>query len=1512
MVFRPLSEYLQVANFAANQLKGRSTTHGLHALDSSPRTYESQCSLACNATMKRRRARLEDFTVGWICALHIELTAAREALDEEYERLDDVAHCTLGRIGQHNVAVACLPEGHLGTSSAAAVADHMQNVFPALRYGLMVGIAGGVPSKSVDIRLGDVVISCPQGRYGGVVQYDFGKTGPGGQHFPNGSLNSPNRVLLQAVANMRSYINAGRTNVESYLSTLDHRGLFPRPGPETEKLFDPSYDHVLGDTCDSCLEDRVVDRSPRPSQEIVIHYGTIASGNQVVKDALTRDRLSAQHGGVLCFEMEAAGLMNIFPCLVIRGICDYSDSHKNKNWQPFAAAAAAACAKAVLSYVPTVPRNLDDDPDARGPFPTYPAPRDEPVTFEANEFTHSTTHRQSIAENGLGSLSLYTKSSLTEAKRRDYHDSLRFGQIDARHATIQDAQAETCLWLLGQPEYQDWLDLSKLTEHHGFFWIKGNPGTGKSTIMKFALAHMKSKMAGQNAMERTGNNETIVIKFFFNARGEELEKSVLGMYRSLLFQLLERAPDLQHVFSLLPPEHSNGQTTYQSDVEPLQSLYGDQTTYQSDVETLQSLFGHAVQRLGQRSLICFIDALDECHEDGMREMIEFFEHLGDLAASSTLNLRTCLSSRHYPHVTIQHGLCLVLEDQTGHNDDISKYVDSKMNKLRSKKLDGVKREICERSSGIFLWVVLVVRILKKDYDAGQIQALKKRLKEIPDGLDRLFDDVLTRDTQNIKRLILCLQWVLFTARPLKPIELFYAVMAGTEEPESIAQLGVDDTEDEILENFVLDSSKGLAALTKGEAKTVQFIHESVRDYLLKTRLQRHRVDLSSNFPGISHETLKTCCHTYIAIVRPEDPGSRIPPGFPDSATWREKNAAPFLQCAVRNILFHADAAAEHGVNQERFLDAFPYKWWVKVRDSLEKRYSSERYRSGVSPLYIFANESLPSLISSEVRKVSFIDIKGGYYDYPLNAAIANRSRKTLEALLVAGDNSLPSGDSATENALYVTPQGREAAISGVLKAMVPSGETLLLFAVHCYQIDLLKILLQTHKVDVEPRDAQGRTALSVAATLGWAEVVKLLLWTGKVDINSVDVFGHTPLAWAARNGHAAVVSLLLDTDKVSIEFLALRGQTPLSLAAERGHAAVVSLLLDTGKVDIESPDLFGRTTLSLAAQYGYAAVVSLLLDTGKVDIESPNLSGQTPLSLAAEKGYAAVVSLLLDTDKVNIESRCQLGQTPLSLAAENGHATVVSLLLDTGKVDVESPSLSGQTPLLLAVEKGHTTVVSLLLDTDKVDVESPNLSGQTPLSLAAEKGYLAVVSLLLDTGKVDIESPTPWGQTPLSLAIGGRHQAVVKLLIQTKKLDIESSDWRGLTPICWALFSHLGAVVELLFSAWMVCAMSKGRTLNVKRLGLHNEDDYGRTPLQFTLDYDDAVKVAKFLESRDEVCLQVTTHSHAIAENETPTPWNFEELMESLVAASECNLNTENEESSCVLRKASDVMPMAM
>jgi nucleoside phosphorylase len=306
--------------------------------------------------MTQHALRAQDYTVGWVCALPIELAAATEMLDEQHQNLpqggNDTNLYTLGRIGQHNVVIACLPAGQMGTNSAATVASQMRLRFVSIRFGLMVGIGGGVPSAESDVRLGDVVISQPHMQHGGVVQYDFGKTGASGHLTRTGFLNAPPTILLNAVSKLRADHLRRKSNLLVYLSAFSHLPDFAYNNAGPDVLFQPTYNHIGGPTCDRCSKDKLVQRTSRESQEVVVHYGTIASGNQVMKDGLARDMLSRELGGVLCFEMEAAGLMNSFPSIVIRGICDYADSHKNKKWQHYAAAVAAACAKEVLSTIP--------------------------------------------------------------------------------------------------------------------------------------------------------------------------------------------------------------------------------------------------------------------------------------------------------------------------------------------------------------------------------------------------------------------------------------------------------------------------------------------------------------------------------------------------------------------------------------------------------------------------------------------------------------------------------------------------------------------------------------------------------------------------------------------------------------------------------------------------------------------------------------------------------------------------------------------------------------------------------------------------------------------------------------------------------------------------------------------------------------------------------------------------------------------------------------------------------
>jgi nucleoside phosphorylase len=333
-----------------------------------------------------------DYNVGWVCALPKEQTAATAMLDQTYADLpkppNDHNTYTLGSIGNHKVVVACLPKGKYGTNSAATIATRMVSTFPSIKVGLMVGIGGGIPPK---VRLGDVVVSTPVDQYPGVVQWDFGKAEKDGNFKRTGVLNNPPSALLTALTKLETKHEMNGSKIHQYLDDLEKK--WPNLVPEytqSASLKDPLLvadnfhrnqnrwqviftmlwdtilailGYLLGWWAFAPMElgpeqvrgtttmSTVVDGDQRKPGKMRVHYGLIASGNQVIKDARLRDSLNESLGGnVLCVEMEAAGLMD-FPCIVIRGICDYADSHKNKDWQEYAAAVAAACAKELLEYV---------------------------------------------------------------------------------------------------------------------------------------------------------------------------------------------------------------------------------------------------------------------------------------------------------------------------------------------------------------------------------------------------------------------------------------------------------------------------------------------------------------------------------------------------------------------------------------------------------------------------------------------------------------------------------------------------------------------------------------------------------------------------------------------------------------------------------------------------------------------------------------------------------------------------------------------------------------------------------------------------------------------------------------------------------------------------------------------------------------------------------------------------------------------------------------------------------
>lgn len=280
-------------------------------------------------------------------------------LDEIHETLFSDNNCyTLGRMGAHNIVITVMPD--IGNNNAATVATQLLNDFESIRFGLLVGIDGGIPVEDkYDIRLGDIVISTPTGTFGGVVQFDRGKIHQRGRFKRTGTLNKPPAVIAASVQKLQAQHRRKGSQISKYLADMlknnphmEEENYFYQ-GAENDLLFEATYDHQDGNNCRLCDQSRVLNREPRKTTSPKIYYGTIGSANQVVKDAVTRDKLQEDFG-IICVEMEAAGLMDQFPCLVIRGICDYADSHKNKRWQPYAAATAAAYAKELLSIIPAL------------------------------------------------------------------------------------------------------------------------------------------------------------------------------------------------------------------------------------------------------------------------------------------------------------------------------------------------------------------------------------------------------------------------------------------------------------------------------------------------------------------------------------------------------------------------------------------------------------------------------------------------------------------------------------------------------------------------------------------------------------------------------------------------------------------------------------------------------------------------------------------------------------------------------------------------------------------------------------------------------------------------------------------------------------------------------------------------------------------------------------------------------------------------------------------------------
>ncbi|KAF4472065.1 Pfs NB-ARC and Ankyrin domain [Fusarium albosuccineum] len=987
-------------------------------------------------------------------------------------------------------------------------------------------------------------------------------------------------------------------------------------------------------------------------------------------------------------------------------------------------------------------------------------------------------------------------ANLSAEQRKELKNLLKFDQIHARILSLRTAQKHTCGWIVHCGPFREWIETSR---HNGILWIKGKPGAGKSVAMKFLHSE---------AQKTIGSN--ILLSFFFNARGSDLEKSTLGLYRSLLFQLLDLEPELGAVL-----DH-NGKPGF------------DFTTKNGWKEiTLKQTLSLALGMLERCRVYCYIDALDECPEDEVRDMIVFFEEIG-----RPERIRVCFSSRHYPEINVPRALKLILEDEQHHSNDIKVYIDSHLNTPDLPETDTLKKQILHKSSGIFLWVALVIPMLNKASDRGlgnRIEGLMRKLAQIPDNLNDLFLGILKRDQDNVEELRLCIQWILFARRPLTPEELYAAVQIGLgDDPDEGLAPRSEHGVSEILRKRILDISKGLAEITKSDSPTVQFIHESVRDFLLRG----HGVDvldLSQNNEGRSHNYFTEICRLQLGIS--EKTGNVL-----------------LLDYVQDNIIGHANEAQRHGFNQDKFLADFPTQAWLNRQTRLSK---------SATLLHILALEGAECLISIHPKRLSHFRMGGQNIQFPLVTALGHDHAAAAGVLLGLTETGILDFQTSL---LVLCREARGASrLSSPLALLVKGGDALLLRRVFeseeyledCRDLydrdslleqagseDMVDLLfefseaLTTQRLPISAQEGIERAANTdtrvndrqapeklkfVAKTLKhrpgliydkcWGKGC-LLGYALEKSFDNLAKLAGLEVSKGAGKEDALVIAVSSNGDPVTrlsiikdlfeaggdLGWVDERGLTLLHHSVQsRSGRLITEFLLSTGKIDLEKKDDLGATALSKAVRACRSSQAKSLVAHG-ADLH-PDGCGPSLLHTAVYESWRTcdVILGIISVKGVDLELKDQHGVTPLYAAVRRQDHLSAKTLVEAGAdpmagaFDTIIFSLVSSA-LLKDLAMAEALTSSPRCNRNIRDAQGRNLLWHcvaSPFGKPRREMRLRIMSNLLDSASVDSNyrvNPNERdenGETALGKAIRLKEVEFVRLLLESGQTDPEFTTSNG-------------------------------------------------------------------------------------------------------------------------------------
>ncbi|KAK6536091.1 hypothetical protein TWF281_000337 [Arthrobotrys megalospora] len=1324
----------------------------------------------------------ESYTVGWVCAVQTEYVAARCFLDEEHGKpeclhINDNNHYTVGKIGGHNVVIAVLPNGEYGISSATAVVKDMLHSFPNIRIGLMVGTGGGAPSPRHDIRLGDIVVSSPRNGKGGVFQYDFGKTHQDRKFEYTAYLNQPPPILRTALTGLASRYEADGHELENAIDDILKnkprlRKKYKRPGPGCDRLYRPEVIHPSGvEGCITCGDDpsKLMARGERTEEDDnpAVHYGLIASGNQLMKDAEIRNILATE-ADVLCFEMEAAGLMNQFPCLVIRGICDYADSHKNKEWQGYAAMAAAAYAKDLLSEI--VPAKLE----AEGKITEIPgilSSIDRNIA-EIRTSVQDTTGDVKHIKNDMRNVAIDSWLSAPDPST-NYNKALGL-----RHEG-------TGGWFLESEQFTEW---KSSTQQSSFLWLHGIPGCGKTILSSTIIQRLKSDLACQ---------PLLYFYFHFTDMGKQ---TLENMLRSLVSQLYYAS------------KHEEASLLLKS----LYSSCGD-GCQQPTCQSLREVFLRMVEQIKDVWLV--LDALDECSTRSGSATEGLLSWISEVLNSGQINVHLLATSR--PESDIESkvmGLTqienIIPIQSSRITDDISTYIrarvrdeDSGLKRWRSHPEVQSEIETCliKKANGMFRWAACQLDALENCLD---YRSLRKTLISLPKTLDETYARIIRGIPEENKRsAIILLQFLAYSERPLQIEEAIDAIAVDIEGDEyfnpkyrmpnpneilcycsslvvavpvrkyflyggSWPTVSIDpghSFHQDVYGDFGSDEYRRLQPKKDGGGMRIstelQLTHFSVKEYLTSNRLDD---EIARNFrEKVAKGSIATVCLAYFLHLDYKTSAREI------IATY------PLAEYCARYCMPLAVAAESEDERLRGFIrllfDSQGYSY--KNFYTLHLLNNSDRYnpvliqgRHELPPPLSYASfEGLLGTVNDLLSCGANVGTKDGIYGNALQAASAGGREEVVDLLLNHG---------ADVNAICgVNNTALQAASAGGYEKIVE--------------------LLLNHGADVNGMGGVNDTALEAASAGGYEKVVELLLNRG-ADVNAKSTFTEGALLAASVRGYDKIVKLLLN--RGAYANVPEGYSLALCQASAGGHGKVVELLLSHGANINLGIGRYGNP-LYEASIGGYEEIVELLLNRG-ADVNAPVKQGNA-LCKALENGYEKVAELLVRRGvDVNVPYR---KTTALCIASSLGYEKVVELLLSHGaeiypglKTNPGHHDNRAWIPrynnALYAASIGKQKKMVELLLSHGADANAPGIHGNA-LCGAAARGHQEITELLLSRG-ADIDAPGEHGGAIYTASVNNRKEMVKFLLSRGAHVDTQGEHYHYALQVASRRGYH--GIVELL------------------------------------------------------------------------------------------------------------------